>query len=154
MNTRLKDAHVHQAVQYAANEGVPIAILTNLDKWRIYYVSLDEGKVNYSLVSEFSLLEDSIEKIVPILNMLSRKEITKGTLYKFASEITSLSEKNLLLALLSERVLKAITAELKAITGHRVNRDILTKTILTLFSDKVVKMVQKELEKRKEGAKS
>jgi hypothetical protein len=149
VGTRLRDAHVHQAVQYAANEGVPVAILTNLDKWRIYSVSLDEGKVEHQLVAEFSLLEDDLKDVIPLLKMLSRSEITKGTLYKFASEITSLSDKNLLMALLSENVLKAITKELKAITGHRVNREILTKTILNMFSDKVVKMVQKELAKRK-----
>ena len=148
ITSKLRDVHVSQAVNYAANEGINTAILTNLDEWRVYYVSLDEGKVNAETVFEFSLLSDKPKDILPYLKLISREGLTKGHLNKFMIEATSVTDRNLLLAMLSEPVLKAITKELKNITGHKVNNDTLKRAIINLFSEDIYKLVQKELSKR------
>ncbi len=148
ITSKLRDVHVSQAVNYAANEGINTAILTNLDEWRVYYVSLDEGKVNAETVFEFSLLSDKPKDILPYLKLISREGLTKGHLNKFMIEATSVTDRNLLLAMLSEPVLKAITKELKNITGHKVNKDTLKRAIINLFSEDIYKLVQKELARR------
>ena len=63
---------------------------------------------------------------------------------------TSVTERNLLLAMLSEPVLKSLGKELKKIAGHKVNPDTLRRAIINLFSDDIYKLVQKELRKREE----
>jgi len=152
ITAKLRDVHVSQAVNYAANEGINTAILTNLDEWRVYYVSLDEGKVNAETVFEFSLLSDKPKDILPYLKLISREGLTKGHLNKFIIEATSVTDRNLLLAMLSEPVLKAITKELKNITGHKVNRDTLKRAIINLFSEDIYKLVQKEISKREKSS--
>jgi len=152
ITAKLRDVHVSQAVNYAANEGINTAILTNLDEWRVYYVSLDEGKVNAETVFEFSLLSDKPKDILPYLKLISREGLTKGHLNKFIIEATSVTDRNLLLAMLSEPVLKAITKELKNITGHKVNRDTLKRAIINLFSEDIYKLVQKEIGKREKSS--
>ncbi len=153
ITTKLRDVHVSQAVNYAANEGVNVAVLTNLDEWRVYAVSLDEGKVDAQLVIEFSTLSDKPKEVVEYLKLISRESVVKGHLQKYIAEATSVTDKNLLLAMLSDSVLKALGRELKNLTGHKVNQETLQKAIINLFSDDVIKLVQKELkakEKKKE----
>jgi len=151
ITTKLRDIHVSQAVNYAANEGVNVAILTNLDEWRVYAVSLEEGKVNATPVIEFSTLSDKPKDVIHYLKLISREGLTKGKLQKYIAEATSVTDKNLLLAMLSDSVIKALAKELKQITGHKVNQETLKKAIINLFSDDVIKLVQKELKAK--GAK-
>lgn len=151
ITTKLRDVHVSQAVNYAANEGVNIAILTNLDEWRVYAVSLDEGKVDAIPVIEFSTLSSKPKEIVEYLKLLSREGLTKGLLQKYIAEATSVTDKNLLLAMLSDSVIKALAKELKNITGHRVNQETLKKAIINLFSEDVIKLVQKELKAKEKS---
>src|ERR1051326_4607657 len=51
----LKDAHVKQAVDYAANQGIEWVVLTNGQMWRIYRVIFGKP-INQELVGEFDLL--------------------------------------------------------------------------------------------------
>jgi len=148
ITAKLRDVHVSQAVNYAANEGINTTILTNLDEWRVYHVSLDDGKVNAEPVLEFSLLSSKPKDVLPHLKLISREGLAKGHLNKYMVEATSVTDRNLLLAMLSEPVLRAITKELKTITGHRVNQDTLKRAIINLFSEDIYKLVQKELKKR------
>lgn len=150
ITSKLRNVHISQAVNYAANEGINVAILTNLDEWRVYHVSLDEGKVNAEPVLEFSLLSSKPKDILDHLKLISREGLVKGILNKFMAEATSVTERNLLLAMLSEPVLKSIAKELKKISGHKINQDTLKRAIINLFSDDIYKLVQKELRKREE----
>ncbi len=148
ITSKLRTVHISQAVNYAANEGINIAILTNLDEWRVYHVSLNEGKVNAEPVLEFSLLSSKPKDVIGYLKLISREGLVKGNLNKFMAEATSVTERNLLLAMLSEPVLKSIAKELKKISGHKINPDTLKRAIINLFSDDIYKLVQKELRKR------
>src|ERR1044071_8925606 len=52
----LKDAHVKQAVDYAANQGVEWVVLTNGVKWRVYKVIFAKP-IDHELVVELNALE-------------------------------------------------------------------------------------------------
>jgi len=145
ITSRLRNVHISQAVNYAANEGVDVAVLTNLDEWRVYAVSLHEGKVDAIPVLEFSTLQGKPKEVAECLQLISREGITKGLLQKHIAETLSVTDKNLLLAMLSEPVLKALAKELRKLSGHKVNQETLQKAIINLFSEDVISLVQKEL---------
>ena len=51
----LKDAHIKQAVDYAANQGIEWVVLTNAVQWRIYSVTFGKP-IGHELVEEFEFM--------------------------------------------------------------------------------------------------
>lgn len=57
----LKENHLRQAIDYAANHGVQWVILTNGTVWKIYKMRFEQP-INYDLVCVFNFLEINLKK--------------------------------------------------------------------------------------------
>jgi hypothetical protein len=78
----LKDSHVKQAIDYAANQGCEWVVLTNGIDWRLYHV-LFKKPIDKQEIAHFNLLtararnEADLEKIY----LLTREGFTKSSLH-------------------------------------------------------------------------
>lgn len=116
----LKDNHIKQAVDYAANQGCEWVALTNGVTWQAYKVSFGKP-IQAELVLDLNLLtlnhrkEDDIE----LLSLLSREAWQKSRLDDYAVQKQALSRFTVAAVVLTEPCLQVIRRELK-----RISRDI------------------------------
>lgn len=117
VGVELKDAHVKQAVDYAANAGIEWVTLTNAQYWRVYRVGFSKP-ITSDLVLEIDVLnaaattEDSID----LMYLLSREGILRSGLDSHHAQLQAKNRFYLAAVLLSEPVLSTIRRELKRIT--------------------------------------
>lgn len=110
----LKDSHVKQSVDYAANQGVEWVALTNGVTWRVYKVFFKKP-IEHELVLEFNLCElnhrnqDHLE----LLWLLAKESWQKARLGEYHSQKQALSRFSLAALILSEPVLDVIRRELR-----------------------------------------
>lgn len=128
----LKEGHTQQAVNYAANEGVPWVILTNGQRWQVWFVSL-AGKVQRELVMDLDVcaLEarrmSDVEKLYP----LTRTGVFIGALGTMKQERRAMNRHAVGAALTRDSVLSAVRRELARLEpGARVNVDALRSLLI------------------------
>jgi hypothetical protein len=147
----LKDQHVKQAIDYAANEGVDWVVLTNSVCWRVYKV-LFAKPIDKELVVEFSLLEldakdsDDIE----LLGLLSREAWSKERLGEYLEQKQAISRFTIAAVLLSDTLLPVIRRELRRISP---SVHIGTEEIADALRNDVIKREALEGDKAEAAAK-
>jgi hypothetical protein len=113
----LNDGHIRQTVDYAANEGIDWAVLTNGRQIVLYRIIF---KKPISKVKLFSFELDDLKQI-PVaakqLVFLTKHSILKGELEQYWKRSTALSPESLSKALYSEDVAKILRRILKQDTG-------------------------------------
>ncbi len=87
----LKESHLKQAVDYAANQGVEWAVLTNAVIWRIFRVGFGRP-ITHELVCEFDLLslDAGSTSEVESLFLLTREALPKSALDAYRQKILEL----------------------------------------------------------------
>lgn len=120
----LKDQHVKQAVDYAANQGVEWVVLTNGAHWRIYKVIFGKP-INQDLVCEFDFLtvDPKDQNHLGLLFLLTKEGWAKSAVNDFDEQRQALSRYFVGATVLSEPVLSVIRRELK-----RVSPDVRIET--------------------------
>ena len=115
----LKDPHVKQAIDYAANQGVEWVVLTNCSLWRVYRV-IFEKPIGYELVCEFDLLDLNPRNSDDLHNLyvLSKEGWGKSALHDFYQQRQAISPFYLSAAILSNRVVAAIRRELRRVSPN------------------------------------
>jgi hypothetical protein len=132
----LKDAHVKQAVDYAANQGIEWVALTSGDVWRVYRVFFTKP-IGTELVLDINLLAlnpknaDHLES----LYLLTRESMIKSGLYAYHDQMQATSKFYLGAVLLSDSVLETMRRELRRLSPDvkiRVEelRDLLLQGVL------------------------
>lgn len=113
----LKDQHVKQAIDYAANQGIDWVVLTNSLQWRIYKVVFAKP-IDQELVCEFNFLglEAKNDDHLTLLFLLSKEGWTKSAVSDFHQQKQALSRFFVGATLLSEPVLAVIRRELKRVS--------------------------------------
>ena len=112
----LKDTHVRQIIDYAANEGLDWVILSNGLKWRIYKVIFSKP-IQSALVAEIDSLDlkykskDDVQKIY----ILTKEAISKSSLDLFFTQKQATDKFMLGNLLCTENILNAIKKELRQI---------------------------------------
>lgn len=116
----LKDNHIRQAVDYAANQGCEWVALTNGISWQVYQVTFGKP-IDAELVLELNLLTLNSRKVddVELLALLSREAWKKSRLDDYAVQKQALSRFTVAAVVLSEPCLQTVRRELK-----RISRDI------------------------------
>ena len=114
IGSELKDQHIKQAVDYAANQGVEWVGLTNGASWRIYKVSFGKP-IEHEVVVEFDLLSISPRdsEALEMLALLAKEGWQKANIGDYHSYKQALSRYTLSAILLSEPVLTAVRRQLK-----------------------------------------
>ncbi|NCX94220.1 MAG: restriction endonuclease subunit R [Gammaproteobacteria bacterium] len=113
----LKDSHVKQAVDYAANQGTEWVVLTNGVIWRVYKVTFSKP-INNELVIEidFISLNHKNAKDLESMYLFCKEGWIKSVLGEFHSQKQALSKFFLSAVVLSEGVLQVIRRELKRLS--------------------------------------
>ncbi|MCC7385949.1 MAG: type I restriction enzyme HsdR N-terminal domain-containing protein [Deltaproteobacteria bacterium] len=111
----LKDAHVKQAVDYAANQGAQWVVLTNAEIWRVFNVTLAKSvEAEQVLEINFSALNPKSESDLELLYTLSKEGWQKSALGAFHEQKQALSRFSVAAIVQSEAVVNVIRKELRA----------------------------------------
>ena len=113
----LKESHVKQAVDYAANEGVEWVVLTNGQFWKVFSVSFSKP-ITADLVLELDILslDHSDEDAHEDLFLLSKEGIQRSGLDAYSDQLRVRSRFNLAALILSDTILHTIRRELKRLS--------------------------------------
>jgi len=121
----LKDQHIKQAVDYAANQGCEWVGLTNGVRWCVYRVTFAKP-ISHALVADvdLSLLNPRKDADLDILWMVSKEGWLKSHLDDYAAQQEALSHYTLGALLLSDPVLSVMRRELRRISPEaRIEQD-------------------------------
>lgn len=112
----LRENHVKQAVDYAANQGVEWVILTNGQYWKVFSVSFSKP-ISADLVLDLDILalQPNDEDAHEDLFLLSKEGIQRSGLDAYNDQLRVRSKFNLAAIILSDTILHAIRRELKRI---------------------------------------
>jgi predicted type IV restriction endonuclease len=117
----LKDTHLRQVKNYAANEGVEWVILTSGRAWQVYHIS-STTPIEHELLFQVDLLsEGSPAEKVSQLWQFSKQAMSKGTINETWKSTAAVNESSIRAALLSPTVLLAVRKEIRARTKQLVD---------------------------------
>jgi hypothetical protein len=113
----LKDQHVKQAVDYAANKGCEWVALTNGLEWRIYQVIFGKP-IDKELVAQVDLcaLSHRRDGDLEVLWAISKEGWRKSRLSEYAAQQQALSRFAVGAALLSDPVVAVLRRELRRVS--------------------------------------
>ena len=132
----LKDNHVRQAVDYAANQGIEWVVLTNGAVWRIYRIFFAQP-ISQDLVFESDLLSLNPKNKTDVGNLflLAKEGQNKSVLDEYHARRQAMSRYFLGALVLSDPVVEVIRRELRRVSpGLRIDvaelRDALSNDVL------------------------
>jgi len=133
----LKDNHVKQAVDYAANKGCDWVLLSNGIIWRVYKVVFAKP-IDAELVIELNLLELNArsDSHIEMCWLLAKEGWQKARLGEYHTQRQALSRFSIAAVVLSDPVLDATRRELR-----RLSPDVKlsTEEIAAVLRDEVLK---------------
>ncbi|MCG2796825.1 MAG: type I restriction enzyme HsdR N-terminal domain-containing protein [Actinomycetia bacterium] len=145
----LKEKHVRQAVNYAANQGVDWVVLTNAINWQVYKIDFAKP-VKEELVLELNMLElnPRAAGTVEDLFLLTREGLMKSALPDYYVQKQATSRFVLGAIVLSDPVVTIVRRELK-----RVSPDVKVSLdqVRDVLEHEVLKREVVESEKAKEA---
>ena len=147
----LKEQHVKQAVDYAANQGVDWVLLTNGIRWCVYHV-LFTRPIQTELVVDidFSVLSARSDADIELLYLWCKEGWQRSALGDFHTQKQALSRFFLGAMVLSDSVLEVIRRELRRVSPDvRIDID----QIRTVLANEVIKREVMEGEKADEAKK-
>lgn len=127
IGTPLKEAHVKQAVDYGANQGIEWIVLTNGAVWQIYKIQFKQP-VDKTLIYECDLLQANVKntQLIECLGNLSREGFTQSSMAAFCQQQQITGKFSLAAILLSQPMLTALKKEIRRITPSvKVEEDLL-----------------------------
>lgn len=133
----LKDQHVKQAVDYAANQGVDWVVLTNGIKWRVYHLVFAKPIEQELVVDiDFCALSPRTQTDLETLFLWCKEGWIRSVLTEFHEQRQALSRFFLGAILLTDPVLEVIRRELR-----RVSPDVRIETgqIKVVLAAEVIK---------------
>jgi hypothetical protein len=127
IGTELKDQHVKQAVDYAANQGAEWVLLTNARCWRVYHVVF-EKPIQHELVVEidFASVNTRSGEDLERLYLWCKEGWTRSVLGEYQSQREALSRFFLGAVILTDPVVEVIRRELKRLSPDvRIDVDLI-----------------------------
>lgn len=117
INIELKDAHVKQAIDYAANQGVEWALLTNGICWRVYHVVFAKP-IDHELVVDidFCALNAKSADDLDKLYLWCKEGWVRSVLGEYHTQKQALSRYFVGAVVVSDPVLAVIRRELRRVT--------------------------------------
>jgi hypothetical protein len=133
----LKDGHVKQAVDYAANQGCEWVVLTNGIEWYLYHV-LFKKPIDKQEIAHFSLMNVSLRNAGDLdkLYLLTREGFTKSALAEYRDRKDATSRFMMAAIILhSDSVKSAIRREIRRVSEILVDEETIDK----MLRDEVLK---------------
>jgi predicted type IV restriction endonuclease len=131
----LKDAHVRQAVDYAANQGIEWVALTNGNVWKVFKVIFAKP-IDAEPVLDIDLLNLSSKRTSDLesLYLLTRESMLKAGLYAYHDHLQATNKFYLAAVVLSDSVLETVRRELRRLSDVKVEveelREALKKEVI------------------------
>lgn len=129
----LKDPHVKQAIDYAANQGVDWVILTNGMCWRVYRLTFSKP-IDQELVVDidFSTLNPRSESDLDLLYLWCKEGWQRSVLSEYHTQKQALSRFFVGAMLQTDPVLEVIRRELRRISPDvRIDTDQIKAVLLS-----------------------
>lgn len=148
----LKDAHVKQAIDYAANQGVDWVLLTNGNCWRVYHLIFAKP-IDQELVVDidFSTLNPRTASDVEMLYLWCKEGWQRSILGEYHAQKQALSRFFVSAIIQTDPVLEVIRRELRRVSPD-VKIDI--EQIKSVISNEVIKREVMEGDKAEEARKT
>lgn len=127
IGTELKENHLRQAVDYAANQGAEWVMLTNGAAWRAYRIRFEQP-VSHDLVFELDLLDPDCKTsdLVRTLYLISREAVGGEAIDRYWQQKEATNRFVVAQLLLSLPLLAALRRELRRLApGIRVTEETL-----------------------------
>jgi hypothetical protein len=127
----LKDGHVKQAVDYAANQGVEWVVLTNGINWHLYHV-IFKKPIDKQEIAHFNLLDANAknEAVLDKLYLLTREGFTKSAMAEYRDRKDATSRFMLAAIILnSEPVQSAIRREIRRVSEITVEPEVIDRML-------------------------
>ncbi|MDO8878386.1 MAG: type I restriction enzyme HsdR N-terminal domain-containing protein [Pseudolabrys sp.] len=128
----LKDIHVKQAIDYAANEGIEWVVLTNGAMWRVYKVHFGQP-IEKILVCEVDLISSSPKsgEILECFGNLSREGFSKSTMADLLHQKQVTNKFTVAALLVSDDMLDDLRKEIRRLgSGIKVDIDYLRSLLV------------------------
>jgi len=128
----LRENHMKQAVDYAANQGVEWVVLTNGQVWKVFSVSFSKP-ISADLVLELDMLalNHNAEDAQEDLFLLSKEGVQRSGLDAYNDQLRVRSRFNLAAIILSDPILHTIRRELKRLSPDvRISVDEIRESLL------------------------
>jgi len=136
----LREKHIEQAANYAANAGVEWVVLTNGRYWQLYHLTFDEG-IQSDIIFSVDLVENDPEDSGSKLSFLHKKSILKGELTEYYERIKTLSPKSLVQAMFHEETLSVIRRNLRRITSVMIDEKEVVDAIKQMISSETWELI-------------
>jgi len=133
----LKESHLRQAIEYAANTGAQWVILTTGLIWQVYKIRF-EKPINHDLVCEFSFaeLDPKNEEHLEKLFILCKEGLAKDAHEDFHEKSLAVNRFILGALVLSDEVVSVIRRELRKISEGVL---VTPEEIIQVLSNEVIK---------------
>ena len=147
----LKDNHVKQAIDYAANEGIEWVALTNGVNWRIYKVSFGKP-ISFEIVEDFNILELSTKSQahIDVIALLTKEGLKKSKLEQHHSYKQILNRFTVSSIIMSETVVDVIRREIRRLSP---DAKISEEDLRNMLTNEVLKREVLEGEKAQQAQK-
>jgi hypothetical protein len=145
----LREAHVKQAIDYAANQGVDWVLLTNGIAWRVYHVIFAKP-IDQELVVEldFCALNPKLESDLELLYLWCKEGWVKSVLGEYHIQKQALSRFFVGAMILTDPILDVIRRELRRVSPEV---KIETEQIRAVLISEVIKREVQEGDKADEA---
>jgi hypothetical protein len=136
INMELKDQHVKQAADYAANEGISWVVLSNGAIWRLYCVRFSKP-IDKTLVFEIDAMNCDCKNddVLACFGSLTSEGYSKDNLADLLSEKQTSSKFTIAAILRSDAVVDALRKEVRRLSGVRLEPEFL----VTLLENEIIK---------------
>lgn len=129
----LNTNHLRQATGYAADEGIEWALLTNGRQLRLYRIIVDKV-VTKHLVFDYDLSDlSTVKKAASDIAYLSKKSVQKGELDEYWKRFDALTPSNVIKAIYTEDVIRAIRLRIKKNCGVNFDQEEIVDAVQDLL---------------------
>lgn len=134
----LKDSHVMQAVNYAANQGTNWVLLTNSENWRVYRIKFAQP-IEHELVVDIkiSAMNGRSEKDLEMLHLWCKEGWTKSALGEYHAQRQALSRYILAALIMSDNIVDTLRREIRKLSPD-----------VRVDSEEIVRVLELEVLKR------
>jgi hypothetical protein len=133
VNVPLKEAHLRQAIGYAASEGIEWVMLTNGDHWQAHRVVFGKP-VKTEVAFDFSFSDTAkLPALTDFFFLISKEGVSKSAIASFHEECQLTGKHMVAAALLTEPVVSAIRRQLVAVgKGVKISEEQILSTLQNL----------------------
>jgi predicted type IV restriction endonuclease len=126
----LKDSHVMQVVNYAANQGTNWVLLTNSENWRVYRIKFAQP-IEHELVVDINISAmGRSEKDLELLHLWCKEGWTKSALGEYHAQRQALSRYIIGALILSDTVVDTLRREIRKLSPDvRVDSEEIARVI-------------------------